>query len=165
MIKSIERLAEYWALIGGLLLILIVVVTSWNVGAFTLDKIARIFGANVAALPGYEDFVRLIISAAALMFFPYCQLKRGHVAVDLFVSRFPRSFKEKINQTWLLVTAGTALFLMYWMIKGIIETHSDGVSSPVLGLAEWPFYIPGIISLLLWAVVAAMQAFTGQKHV
>jgi len=165
MVKSIERIIEYWALIGGVLLILIVAVTSWNVGAFTLDRIARIFGSNVGALPGYEDFVRLIISVAALMFFPYCQLKRGHVAVELFVARFSNSFREKIDQTWLVATTGLALFLMYWMIKGVAETFSDGVLSPVLGVPEWPFYIPGIVSLFLWAVVATLQVFEGQKNV
>ena len=31
--------------------------------------------------------------------------------------------------------------------------------SPVLGWPEWPFYLPGIVSLALWALVALSQIF------
>lgn len=165
MVKTVGRITEIWALAGGILLIAIVLVTSWNVGAFGLDKIARTFGSNVSALPGYEDFVRLTISMAALMFFPYCQFRRGHVAVDLLVSSFSRTVKENVDRVWLVATAVLAVFLLYWMIIGIAETRSDGVLSPVLGWPEWPFYLPGIVSLFLWTIVASLQATVGQKDV
>ena len=35
--------------------------------------------------------------------------------------------------------------------------NSDGTLSRVLGWPEWPFYAPGVASLLLWAAVAASQ--------
>ena len=57
----------------------------------------------------------------------------------------------------LLAMAALALFLAYWMVHGMIETRSDGALSRVLGWTEWPFYIPGIVSLVLWATVAASQ--------
>ena len=52
-----------------------------------------------------------------------------------------------------------ALFLAGWMWVGMLETREDGVLSRVLGWPEWPFYLPGILSLLLWAAVAAAQLF------
>ena len=39
--ERLERLASTWALIGGALLIAIVVVTTVNVGAFSIDRLAR----------------------------------------------------------------------------------------------------------------------------
>ena len=41
----------------------------------------------------------------------------------------------------------------------MLETRADGALSRVLGWPEWPFYLPGIVSLLLWAAVAAVQIF------
>ena len=90
----VEKLAAAWALIGGLVLLAIVLVTTANAGAFTLDRLARVFGGTVSGLPGYEDFVRLAISAAALMLLPYCQLRRGHVAVDLFAKWLPPKARQ-----------------------------------------------------------------------
>ena len=159
MRASLERIAAWWALLGGLVLLAIVLVTVANVGAFGLDRIARLFGGSVAGLPGYEDFVRLAVSAAALMLFPYCQLRRGHLAIDLFVGLTSRRVQRLFDVVWPAATAALALFLAYWMLLGMAETRADGALSRVLGWPEWPFYLPGIASLLLWAAVAAAQVF------
>jgi TRAP-type C4-dicarboxylate transport system permease small subunit len=116
-------------------------------------------------LPGYEDFVRLTVSCAALMFFPYCQLRRGHVTVDLFVSPLPSAVRAALDRIWLATMALLALFLGYWMIVGMIETMNDNVLSPILGWQQWPFFIPGIISLFLWALVAAAQILERESDV
>lgn len=158
MAKLAERVTAVWATGGGLLILAIMVITSVNVGGLGLDRIARQFGSSVAGLPGYEDFVRLAISSAALMFFPYCQLRRGNLAVDLFVSMLPRGTQRLLDWLWLVAMAGLALFLAYWMTLGMVETLNDNVLSPVLGWSVWPFYLPGIASLLLWAAVGTMQA-------
>jgi TRAP-type C4-dicarboxylate transport system permease small subunit len=158
----LEKLAVWWAILGGVVLLAIVLVTATNVGAFGLDKIARLFGATVSGLPGYEDFVRLAISGAALMLFPYCQLKRGHVAVDLFVNMTPRPVRRALDAVSLIAMAALALFLAYWMVLGLLETRADGALSRVLGWPEWPFYLPGIASLVLWAAITAHQVVAGE---
>ncbi len=158
MIERLSRLAAHWAVLGGIVLVAIVLVTSLNIVLFGADRIAGLWGADVAGVSGYEDFVRLAISSAALMFFPWCQARRGHVAVDLFVEMLPRPARRALDLLWLVMSAGLALFLLGWMVVGMLETRTDGVLSPILGWPEWPFYIPGLISLALWAAVAAAQA-------
>ena len=158
----VERTATWWALMGGLILLAIVLVTVSNVAAFALDRLARLFGGTVSGLPGYEDFVRLAISAAALMLLPYCQLKRGHVVVDLFAGVLPPAVRQSLTRISLAAMAALALFLAYWMALGMQETRADGALSRVLGWPEWPFYLPGFVSLLLWAAVAAHQAIAGE---
>jgi TRAP-type C4-dicarboxylate transport system permease small subunit len=155
--QLIERIVLWWALAGGIGLLLIVGATAFNVGAFGLDMVARRFGGEVTAFPGYEDFVRLVISAAAPMLFPYCQLRRGHVAVDLLVDRMPPSVQRAIDAIALIGMTVLALFLLYWMSIGMVETRDDHAVSRVLGWPEWPFYLPGLVSLALWALVAASQ--------
>ena len=161
MRSLIERAATWWALLGGLILFVIVFVTVCNVAAFALDKLARLLGGTVSGLPGYEDFVRLAISAAALTLLPYCQLKRGHVVVDLFAGMMPRAMGQALTRISLVAMAALAVFLAYWMAVGMQETRADGALSRVLGWPEWPFYLPGIVSLILWALVAAHQALAG----
>ena len=166
MRERLAALVKLWALLGGLILIAIVIVTTLNVGAFSLDRVARLVGANVSGLPGYEDFVRLGISVAALSFFPYCQLQRGHVNVDLFAQHFSQSVQRALDIFWLLITALVAMGLAWYMVDGLLETKSDQVVSPVLGWPEWPFYAPGIVSLILWAAVALAQigGKTAKEH-
>lgn len=157
MPRKLDWIVSGWALLAGILTFLIVLVTTINTAAFGADKIARLFGENVAGLAGYEDFVRLAISAVALMFFPYCQRQKGHVAVDLFAERFSLRTQIFLERVILLLTVCVALFLAYWMTLGMISAYEDFASSPILGWPNWPFYVPGILSLFLWAVVALMQ--------
>lgn len=157
MSTLLGRVADLFAVLAGVVLLIIVLVTVANTGAFILDRIAGVFGADVAGLPGYEEFVQLAISGAALMFFPYCQANRGHVAVKLFTGRLPRSVEGAIDKVWLTLTAAIALFLVYWMVLGMIEAHEDGAVTAVLGWAVWPFYAPGIAATTLWGLVAATQ--------
>ena len=157
MPRVLATIVTWWALLGGVLVLLITAVTSLNVGAFILDRFGREFGIYIEGLPGYEDFVRLAISSAALMFFPYCQLKRGHVAVDIFVAGLSPALQRQLDRAWLLLTAAVAVFLGYWMVFGLLESQSDRVTTSILGWPEWPFYAPGAVSLVLWAAVAAAQ--------
>ncbi|WP_294611701.1 TRAP transporter small permease [Roseovarius sp.] len=161
MTVMIRRLADGLAVLGGVILLVIVAVTTTNTSAFILDRIAGLFGTNVAGLPGYEDFVQLAISGVALMFFPYCQAQRGHVAVELFMDRLPHVLQRAFDRLWLACTAAVALFLAYWMVFGLLEARSDGVVTSVLGWAVWPFYLPGLVSMILWALVAATQIAGG----
>jgi TRAP-type C4-dicarboxylate transport system permease small subunit len=158
MRRWLEPAVTAWAVLGGVAVLAIVLVTTTNIGLFGLDRIARSFGGNVSGLPGYEDFVALTVGAAALMFFPICQLKRGHVAVDVFTQHLPRRWQAALDRFWAAGAAIAALFLLYWMDSGLAQMRADGTLSPVIGWPVWPFYIPGLVSLALWALVAALQA-------
>ena len=159
----LRQAAMIWAILGGIVVFTIVLVTTTNVGAFAIDRIARHFDTTFPALPGYEDFVRLSISCAALMFFPYCQYMRGHVFVDILASRMSLKTQHLLDIISLMTMVFLALFLSYWMILGMLETRADKAVSRVLGWQEWPFYIPGILSLLLWAMIATSQIFEPKR--
>lgn len=164
MTALLWRTSDIFALLGGWILLLIVGVTVTNTGAFVLDRLLALLEIGVGGLPGYEDFVQLAISCAVLMFFPYCQTQRGHVSVELFLERFPVSVQTMMDRLWLLLTTSIALFLTYWMIFGLLEARSDGTVSAVLGWTVWPFYLPGILSMLLWAFVAFAQLLGKHHH-
>ena len=155
MQRALHLAAAAWALLGGVLLIAIVGVTVTNAAAFALDRIAALVGRDVAGLPGYEDFVRLSVGCAALMLLPYCQARRGHVAVDILAETvMPGGVQSVLDRLWQLLTAALAVFLAWKMTLGMLETYGDHALSRVLGWPVWPFYLPGIASLGLWAAVA-----------
>jgi TRAP-type C4-dicarboxylate transport system permease small subunit len=155
--KLINQLVKYWALLGGLFLFSTILVTAYNITMYGLDKLAASFDGNVTGFSGYEDYVKVIISCAALMFFPWCQLKDGHVSVDLFYHKFPHWLKVTVDVLSQIMMLVVALFLARYMWDGMFEVKGDQAVTTVLAWPEWPFYIPGFISLLLWALVAAIQ--------
>ncbi|MEM8630649.1 MAG: TRAP transporter small permease [Pseudomonadota bacterium] len=162
--RFVTQIAAVWALVGGVFLIAIMAVTSVNAGAFLLDRLAALTGGNVAGLSGYEDFVSLAVACAAMTFLPYCQVRSGHIVVDLFANLLSPRLQRALDRLWLAATVALCVFLTYWMGVGLAEVRSDGVLSPILGWPVWPSYIPGILSLVLWGVVAAGQAFGAPGH-
>lgn len=161
----IDRMADSFAMLGGIVLAIVVLITTTNAFGFIADRIAGVFGKDVPGLSGYEDVVRLAISAAALLFFPFCQLNRGHVAVDLFVRGCRYPVRRALDRLWLALICGTAWFLAYWMVFGLLEKRSDNALAGVISWVEWPFYIPGILSLILWGCVALSQMFGDADNV
>ena len=157
--EKLKKLCLWWIYLAGILLFIVVMTTVINIAAFGLDKVARIFDSDVTGLSGYEDLVRLLPSCIALMFFPWAQAQRGHVAVDFFANKFSPKVQVFFDIIWLSCTMLFVFFLMILMFMGMVESYNDRIMSTTLGWPEWPFYAPGVISLLLWGVVLAFQIF------
>lgn len=166
MEATINKICLYWVYLAGILIIAIVLMTVFNITAFGLDKIARMFDSNVSGLPGYEDLVRLLISCIALMLFPWAQLERGHVSIEFLTENFSDSMQVALDKIWLFCTFLVVVFLAVTMFLGMLESYGDNAISRILGWTQWPFYIPGIISLVLWGVVLVYQLLVekGHKH-
>ncbi|MDP6352934.1 MAG: TRAP transporter small permease [Alphaproteobacteria bacterium] len=149
----IGRAAEAWAILAGIVLLAITAVTVINVSGFAVDTLTRPFGIRVPGLSGYEEMVRLWVGPAAFMMLPYCQQKYGHVAVDFVIANAPAAVQKLIDLVSLVATLALALFLTYWMWAGMVDARRDGLISHLLGWQEWVYFIPGLISFLLWAAV------------
>ncbi|SDE26844.1 TRAP transporter small permease subunit [Rhodospira trueperi] len=156
--RLLRPLAIALALYGGLVLLVVTALTMVNVTGVALDALVRPLGGSVPGLAGYEEVVALLIGGGALAFLPYCQLRYGHVAVDLFTLRAPRAFNAALDRLSLALTALLALFLGGSMIVGMAEARADGVISSVRAWPEWPFWLPGIVALLAWSATAAVMA-------
>jgi TRAP-type C4-dicarboxylate transport system permease small subunit len=155
----LHRLSLGFALAGGGLLGLVVLVTTANAVAFILDRIARLGGANVPALPGYEEFSALATGCAAILFLPWCQASRGHVAVDVLIARAPVGLRRALGRIWLGLTAAVAAALAGAMALGVAELRADSAVTAVLGWPIWPFLMPAVAALGLWSAVAASAMF------
>ncbi len=159
MSKFIQRLAFACALAAGCLIVIVVALTVINTAGFMANAATRVFGQNVPGLPGYEDAVSLLIGCAALFMLPYCQLSRGHVSVDLFTSWMSPRLQGWLLRLTDLAMALCAGFLAYMLTRGMLIYKQDQALSPVLGWPIWPFMLPGVFALALWAAIALFMAF------
>jgi TRAP-type C4-dicarboxylate transport system permease small subunit len=156
----LERAAAAMAIAGGTILLAIAAVTGLNVLLHVADAIAP---GRLGIVPGYEDLVRLWVGAAVPLLFPWCELRRGHVAVDLLAERLPAAAQRALERLGVALSLTLALFLAFWMAQGLLETRADGRIASVLGWPEWPFFLPGLAALLLWAAVAAARLLPGRR--
>lgn len=164
MSRMITRAAEAWSLLGGLCILAVAGLMSLNalllgltrgLGALGLEALAP----GVSGIYGTEEIVGLLASVAALAFFPYCHLRQGHIAVGILVDLAPERLRRANAVLAHLLACGAALFLGWWLILGMAEVFDDHTVTSLLGLPHWPFYLPGVVSMALWALVAAQSAF------
>lgn len=148
------KVIRLWALMGGALLILIVLITAVNAAGFTANFIARNWGGTVSGLPGYEDAVTLLVGVAAMAMFPYCQAVRGHASVDLVMQHAPQWAAKGVELVSTIVTALVVALLCYFLVMGALEVKSDAVETAVLAWPVWIFMALCIPSCLLWIIAA-----------
>ncbi|WP_331774680.1 TRAP transporter small permease [Sulfurospirillum sp. 1612] len=166
MENQLRKLCLWWVYLAGILLLIIILTTVIDISASGIDRIVRNYGYSVEGLPGYEDLVRLLVSSIALMFFPWTQLERGHISVEFFTDSLSTKWLMILDKIWLSLTFCLVIFLMIMMYFGMLESKGDNALSRILGWEEWRFYIPGLISLFLWALVLIYQIlFEKRGHV
>ena len=159
-----ERLVLCWCLLSGSLLFLIVFLTTLNIFGFTLHFIFQIFGSSFPAIAGYEDIVTVFTGVAVLGMFPYCQLKKGHIAVDFFMEKTHPRFQIIIALISDVLLCVVAIFLSVMMYYGMLETKSDSMTTSVLGWQIWYFYLGGFISCLLWSITTLLPFFSKEEN-
>ena len=157
----LDRMVQISALGGGGLLLLIIAVTVTNTGLFMLDRLAGLLGANISGLSGYEDFVGLATGSAVLLLMPYCQQARGHLSVDILSRVIPSAVGRILDIVWLVLMVIAVIGLAFALTAGMLEIRADQAVSRVLGWPVWPFLLPGIVGLSLWAAVALHQMTGG----
>ncbi|MEM6677352.1 MAG: TRAP transporter small permease [Pseudomonadota bacterium] len=158
MIRLVRSLCWWCAILGGVLLGLVVLVTVINVGGFVLNAFARLFDRTVPGLPGYEDAVSMLVGLGALLMLPWCQLQRGHVSVDLFTTLLSEHALGWLTRITDAIMGCLAAFLAAMLVEGMLSYRADGIRTPVLEWPIWPFMVPGVLALTLWAVAAFMLA-------
>jgi len=137
--KLIDRAAILLALAGGCVLLLIIAVSVTNSGLFMADRVAGLWDSNIHGLSGYEDFVGLATGTAMVLMLPYCQIRHGHIAVEILAQRLPVMVNHWLGVVWLIIMAITALGLGTALLFGLIELRDDMAVSRVLG---WPCHQP-----------------------
>ena len=137
----------FWALLGGGLLLALVVATSVSV---LLDLLFN------TPLPGDFELVQLGSAVAVFAFLPYCQMTRGHVAVDIFTLHASRPFQRgvEIISLFLMFVLGLLLVWRMWLGGWDYYDPTFAESTPILGFAIWQVFPPILISLLLMTLVS-----------
>src|SRR5512134_2590930 len=73
----VQRVIEWWALLGGFVLLGIALLTAWSAAT------GFIFGKP---LPGDFELTQILVAVAVFSFLPYCQLTDANVTADLFTA-------------------------------------------------------------------------------
>ena len=144
----LEHVTRALAIVGGLILVGLAIMTVCSI----LGR-AFIF-AGLSPVKGDYEMVEMGCAIAIFCFLPLCQMRRGHVTVDVFINVFParvRIFLSLLGNTALFLAAA----LIAWRLwLGTIDKLSYGEETYELGLPLGYSYSAAMVGAVLFAVVA-----------
>ncbi|MGR3780056.1 MAG: TRAP transporter small permease [Albimonas sp.] len=110
--------------------------------------------AGVGGLRGDFEMVELACASCAALFLPLCQLKKGHVMVDIFTAWAPARTVRRIDGLWTLLFALAWAALAWRLWEGMQVMLDYGDRTMLLRFPVWWVYVPGVAGMALSAVVA-----------
>ena len=150
--KALETLAKLCAILAGLLLIFITLMTC--VSVVGRDLIGK-------TIVGDFELSGAAAGAAIALFMPWCQAKRGNIVVDFFTSKAPPAAQNVMDRFGTLLLA-CVMALMAWRtsLGGLnsFVTHSE---TQILGFPEWIVYAVMVPPLALTVLIALHQTLFG----
>ena len=152
ILATLETLAKLCAILAGLLLIFITLMTCISI--IGRDLIGK-------TIVGDFELSGAAAGAAIALFMPWCQVKRGNIMVDFFTAKASESVQNIMDRLGA-VLLGCVMALMTWRttVGGLnsFRTHSE---TQILGLPEWIVYAAMVPPLALTVLIALHQGLFG----
>lgn len=135
--RGVEALAKGFAYLGGVILAFLSVMTVVSITGRALDGIGPL-----GPVPGDYEMVAHGCAIAVFFFLPYCQLKRGHVTVDIVTGLFPPRVQAVFGLIGdLVITAASMLILrQLWFGFGEKYPYGSDAFRDALAMGYKPFF-------------------------
>ena len=141
----LQRVIEVWALLGGVVLLAIALMTAWSATSGWL------FGRP---LPGDVELVEMLTAVSVFMFLPYCQLTGANVTADLFTANAGPRTIALLGLLAAVVAMGFSVLLLWRMYLGLLDYRQYVETTTILRIPIWYAYLPILASLALLAAAA-----------
>ena len=131
VLKTLSFLAQACAVIAGLLLTLVTLVTC-----------VSLIGRNTTGttLLGDYELTAVAAGAAITLFLPLCQLQNGNIIVDFFTSRMPSRVNAGLDRFGALLVSLMLLLLAWRTGVGGLNAFQSQTTTMMLGFPEWVVY-------------------------
>jgi TRAP-type C4-dicarboxylate transport system permease small subunit len=151
-LRTLENLAKLCAILAGVLLIAITLMTCTSViGRETIGK----------TISGDFELSGVLAGAAIALFMPWCQFRRGNIMVDFFTTGASAKNQDRMERFGAFLLA-VVMALMAWRTTlgglNVFNSHSE---TQILGFPEWVVYCTMVPPLALTALIALYQSMFG----
>ena len=151
-LRLLETLAKLCAILAGLLLT-----------AITLVTCASLIGRNTngVTLVGDYELTAVAAGAAIALFLPWCQFRRSNILVDFFTAKASKRTNDRLDRFGALLLGLTMALLAWRATLGGINAWTTHSGTMMLGFPEWIVYAAMVPPLILTAVIGLFQTVLG----
>lgn len=161
----VEWLARALAIVGGLVLIAITLLT---VASITGRVLLR---AGLGPIPGDIELVEIMTAFAIFSFLPWCQVRRAHATVDVLTSFLSDRVNRFIDLIGELLMTGAIVLIAWRLWYGMTDKIRYQETTFILQFPVWWGFAAAMFALSIGVVVSfymlavrAREAFTGDEQ-
>lgn len=152
--RVLYRISWFLAIIGGVILSALAALTAISIVGRAIP--------GVGPINGDFEIVALGTGLAVFCFLPWCQLARGNVVVDFFMTKAPTRAKTFFDTIGALMYLVIASLLTWRMVFGGIEMYETSEKSLTLNFPRWTTFP---ISIILMGFLIIVIAYTVGRSV
>ena len=172
MHKAVLTLAKAMAVLGGVVLTSLVVLTcisvagrvmnGWLHGALAQsvmpDLAQRLLDMGVGPMLGDFELVEAGMAFAIFAFLPLCQITRAHASVDIFTSYMPSVVNRVIGVIVDVIFAAVLILIAHRLYAGTLDKMAYNETTFMLQFPVWWAYAASLVAAVLAALVAVYMA-------
>ncbi len=145
--RAVGGVCRLLALAGGVVLTALALMT-------VVSIVGRGFSfAGLGPVPGDFELVEAGCAVAVFAFLPWCQYRRGHVTVDIFISRLPGRFQALLAMIGNVALSLVACLIAWRLWFGMLDKFSYGETTMILGMKLGYAYAAAVPGAAFFAVV------------
>ena len=172
MTLIVEKIARAMAIVGGLVLTTLIILSSLSIlgrGLNTLGHSAwlsnvsesiatSLVSTGVGPIAGDFELVEAGVAFVVFAFLPICQLYGAHAKVDIFTSKLPQKLQDFLRTFWETLLAVVMVVICWRLFEGTLNKLSYGETTFILQFPIWWAYATSFVAALIAAFVAVYCA-------
>lgn len=150
MKRLVTWIAHTAAIVGGIVLVVIVLLTCTSIAGRTV---------GLGEISGNYEILEAGVAFAIFSFFPICQLYGAHATVDVFTSGLGERSLAWLTAVWEVILSAVILFLSWRLYGGLERYLSNGETTLFLQFPVWWSYAASFGASLVACLIAIYCAY------
>ncbi|KIC51914.1 TRAP transporter small permease [Tateyamaria sp. ANG-S1] len=180
MFRLVKWLSRFSAVVGGIVLVVLILLTTASIVGRELSKLGHALGeswfgqmllaSGVDEIKGTYELTEAGVAFAIFAFFPVCQFYGQHATVDVFTSSLPRRPLGWLRAFWEVVLAAVIVFIGLRLYEGMLRYLGNGETTLFLQFPVWWAYAASVgaaaiagLTAVYCAWVRVVEAATGRQ--
>lgn len=172
MHRTIHLLARWTAVLGGLVLVALIVLTTVSIVGRTLNDLLhsdlaetllgglaqRLLDLGIGEVSGSYELLEAGVAFAIFSFFPICQLYTSHATVDVFTQALPDRATRVLMAFWEVVLSAVLILITVQLFGGVQRYYGNGETTLFLQFPLWWAYAASFAASCVTCIVAVYCA-------
>lgn len=152
--STVKRLAQSVAIIGGVILTALVLLTTASIIGRELN-----FVPGLDEIKGSYELTEAGVAFAIFAFLPICQFHGGHATVDVFTMGLGHRANQVIRAFWEIILTAVIIFISLRLYDGMLRYYNNGETTLFLQFPVWWSYAASVAASAIACLVALYTTY------